>query len=78
MTREELIELGKKIVACKGTEAEIDTMFELFNKNVPHPSGASLFYWPENYNARNDDVSKYNPSIEEVVDKCLSYKPIVL
>jgi hypothetical protein len=78
MTREELIILGKKIVNCGGTEKEIDIMIELFNRNVPHPNGAGLFYYPENYNARRDDLSKYNPTVEEVVDKALSYKPIQL
>jgi hypothetical protein len=39
MTRDELIELGRKIVNCEGTEEEIDAMYELFSKNVPHPNG---------------------------------------
>ena len=78
MTRNELIELGNKIVKCEGTESEIDDMIEVFNKNVPHPSGSSLFYYPENFNARKMDKSKYNPTTEEVVDKCLAYKPIIL
>ena len=78
MNRDELIEIGKKIVDCEGTEAEIDEMFELFCKNVPHPSGANLFFWPENYNEQKDDISKYNPTVEEVVDKCLSYRPVIL
>jgi len=78
MTREELIELGKKIVNCEGTEDEISIMIELFGQNVPHPKGASLFYYPENYNAKLDDISKYSPSIEEVVDKALNYRPLQL
>jgi hypothetical protein len=78
MTREELIELGKKIVNCEGTEAEIEAMYDLFSNNVPHPNGANLFYYPENYNARKYDISEYNPTVEEVVDKALSYKPIQL
>jgi Colicin immunity protein / pyocin immunity protein. len=78
MTRDELIELGKKIVNCEGTEEEISLMIELFNKNVPHPKGAGLFFYPENFNFRKDDISKYNPTLEEVVDKALSYKPIQL
>jgi len=78
MTRTELIQLGKKIVNCEGSEKEIDLMIDLFNQNVPHPKGASLFYYPENYNARKDDISKYNPTVEEVVDKALNYKPIQL
>ena len=78
MTREELIELGKKIINCEGAEKEIDEMYDLFSKSVPHPNGANLFFYPENYNARRDDLSKYNPTIEEVVDKALRYKPIAL
>lgn len=76
LTREELIELGKKILNCEGTEEEISEIIELFNQNVPHPNGAGLFYYPENYNARRDDISKYNPTVEEVVEKALSYKSI--
>lgn len=78
MTREELIELGKKIVNCEGTEEEIDAMYELFSNNVPHPNGANLFYYPENYNARKFNLADYKPTIEEVVDKALSYKPFLL
>ncbi|MEN2490303.1 bacteriocin immunity protein [Flavobacterium sp. B11] len=78
MTREELIELGRKIVNCEGTEEEINSMYELFNNNVPHPNGANLFYYPENYNARKFSIAEYNPTVEEVVDKALAYKSIQL
>jgi len=78
MTREELIELGRKIVNCEGTEEEINSMYELFSKNVPHPNGANLFYYPENYNARKFHIAEYNQTVEEVVDKALSYKSIQL
>ena len=40
MTREELIELGKKIVNCEGTEDEISIMIELYGQNVHHQKGA--------------------------------------
>lgn len=56
MTREELIVLGYKIVNCEGSEEEIDELMELFNQNVPYPDGADLFFYPENYNARKDDI----------------------
>ena len=78
MTREELVEIGRRIVECNGTEQEIDDLSELFDKNVPHPNGSNLFFYPENYNARKDNISDYNPTVEEVVDKCLSYKTIQL
>ena len=50
---------------------------ELFDRNVPHPEGSSLFFYPENYNARTMDISSYDPAVEEVVDKCLAYQPII-
>lgn len=78
MTREELIEIGYKISNCIGTEEEQAELYELFSNNVPHPNGANLFFYPENYNARKHNLADYNPSVEEVVDKALSYKPIQL
>ncbi len=78
MSREELIALGKKIIAAEGTEEEFIIMYDLFSRNVPHPNGANLFFYPENYNSRIDKIAEYNPAVEEVVDKCLNYKPIIL
>jgi colicin immunity protein/pyocin immunity protein len=78
MTREELIQLGKRIISVDSSEVEIQKLMELFDKSVPHPKGSNLFYYPEDFNSRIDDISQYNPSVEEVVDKCLNYKPIML
>ena len=78
MNRNQLIELGVKIINCQGTEKEIDEMIELFNNSVPHPNGANLFFYPENYNAKRDTISEYKPTVEEVVDIALNYKPIQL
>tara|TARA_R110002126_G_scaffold19192_4_gene72231 strand:- start:71 stop:307 length:237 start_codon:yes stop_codon:yes gene_type:complete len=78
MTREELINLGQKIIKAEGTEDEHMEFYNKFNKNVPYPDGANLFYYPENYNARRDNLSQYNPTVESIVDKCLAYKAIQL
>jgi hypothetical protein len=74
----ELCQLGHKIKYSEGTEAEINQMMATFDKNVPYPNGSSLFFYPENYNARTFDISQYNPVVEEVVRKCLEYKTIKL
>ncbi|HFC8537751.1 TPA: bacteriocin immunity protein [Neisseria bacilliformis] len=74
MTREELIALGRKITG----DEETDRLMELFDRHVPHPQGSSLFFYPENYDARRDDLSAYKPSVEEIVDLCLAYRPICL
>ncbi len=73
-----MINLGRKIVEAKETESELEAFAVLFDSNVPYANGSNLFYYPENYNARRDDISKYNPTVEEIVDKCLSYKAIQL
>jgi hypothetical protein len=74
----ELCKLGHKIKFSEGTEAEINQMMATFDKNVPYPNGSNLFFYPENYNAGTFDISQYNPSVEEVVRKCLEYKAIEL
>lgn len=78
MSRNELITIGQRIKTSDGTEAEIDALQDLFSQHLPHPAGASLFFYPEHYNSRTDDLTDYNPSVEEVVDKCLAYRPIQL
>jgi len=78
MKRLELIEIGYKIIKAEGSEAELEELIKIFDKNVPHPNGSNLFNYPENYNARKTDLSNYNPTVEEVVDICLSYKSIQL
>lgn len=65
LSKEELVELVKKIFAGNGSEEEINDLLDILKKNVPHPSPANLIYW--------EDLTP-----EEVVNKCLSYKPIQL
>jgi len=52
-------------------------MCDIFDKNVPHPLGSNLFFYPEKLE-KDYDISKYNPTVEEVVDIALNYKPILL
>lgn len=65
MNREELISLVEKIMKCEGTEIEIDNMIEILKKNVIDPEVTNYIFYEEN-------------TPEEVVDKVLSYKPIIL
>jgi hypothetical protein len=74
MTRKDLIEIGKRIQEAEGTESELAGLLVMFNENVPYPDGANLFIYPEDYNARKDNLNQYRPSVESVVDKCLAYK----
>ena len=76
MTREELIQLGNQIIEETDDDRQEELM-ELFDRNVLHPEGSSLFFYPENYDARTMDISCFVPAVEEVVDKCLAYQPII-
>lgn len=66
LSREELIKLVEKIIACEGTEEEIDNMIKQFDDNVPHPEVNNLIYWGEEKTAK------------QIVDIALNYKPIIL
>lgn len=74
----ELETLGQKIKYSEGTETEINDMMQLFDKNVPYPNGSNLFFYPENYKHDETDISKYDPSVSEVVKLCMDYKPTEL
>jgi len=69
MTREKLIELAKKIKFAEGdSEEEMDRNIDLFLKNVPDPNATKYFYSQE----------FEGMTLEQIVDKALSYKPIQL
>ncbi len=78
MNKSDLIEIGVKILSPETSEEDREKLMRIFDKNVPHPAGSNLFFYPENYNARKDNLSEYSPSVEEVVNLCLNYRPIQL
>ena len=67
MTREQLIELVRRIIAVDGTEQEIDRMLDTFEEHVPYPGASDLIYWEEG------DLTP-----EAIVDRALAYKPVPL
>lgn len=72
MTRDELIELVRLIMAgAGGSQEEADRLVDVFVANVPHPEADDLIFYPEKAFGRE-------PTAEEVVDRALSYEPIAL
>lgn len=65
LNRAELIELVRKIINAEGSEAEIDDMIQILEQNVLDPQVSDYIYCD-------------NKTSEEVVDKALAYKPILL
>lgn len=69
MTKEELIALAKKIRFAEAkNEEEMNYDIELFMQNVPDPQASDYFF-----------SKKFEGmTLEEIVDKALSYRPIQL
>lgn len=65
LTRDELVELVRKIMTCEESEKEIDEMIFLLRGNVLDPQVTDYIYYDEK-------------TPEEVVDLALAYKPIQL
>lgn len=69
MTREELLEIAKRIISLETeSEKEEEELLELFGKNVPAPNFVDYFFESE----------WADLTAEEIVEKSLSYKPIQL
>jgi hypothetical protein len=69
MTREELIDLARKIRNAEGNnEEEIDGNIDLFLSDVPNPQASDYFF-----------CKKFEGmTLEEIVGKALNYRPIQL
>lgn len=65
LNRDELILLVERIQKCQGTEKQIDRLIEIVEKNLIDPKVSDYIFHEEN-------------TPEEVVDKALAYKPILL
>ena len=68
LSKEELIKLVRDIYEVNfDNEENYDKAILKFRENVPHPEAADLIFY-------------HNPELspEEVVEKALSYKPIIL
>ena len=87
--RDELIQLGNKIVSCENKNEEWLALIKEFNKKSHHPFGGGMLIFHEEdespvemainieYNKKSlqpfGDNSENHQRIEAVVDKCLTY-----
>jgi hypothetical protein len=62
ITRDELIEVVTLILSSPFPLR--DYYVALFNRNVTHPAGSDLIFWPQNH-----WPAGYEPTAEEIVDK---------
>lgn len=63
LSKEELVELVKKICNPKLSDEEISEYIEILEENVPHPAPSDLIFW------NDEDLSP-----EEIVEIALTYK----
>lgn len=67
LTKAQIVDLVTRLYNGEGSEEEAGEWINLLQRNVPHPDISNLIFWPE------EDLT-----IEEIVEKALNYKPIVL
>lgn len=67
LSKEELVELLKKLISGIGTEEQDELWLKQIEQSVPHPEVVNLIFWDER-----------NLSPEEIIDEALAYKPIIL
>lgn len=67
LSREELVDLVRRIRSGEGTETEQEDLLALLEANVVHPAVSDLVFWPETP----------NPTAEDIVDEALAYRPVL-
>lgn len=67
IAKNQLIGLVKLIISADGTEDQINEWIKILEDNVPDPNVSGLIFH-----------SKEELTAEEVVEKALAYRPIIL
>jgi hypothetical protein len=75
VTREELVEVTRRIANVEGEEHEVNFWLQLLKANVPDPAVSDLIFWPNLY-FNDEEVRELTP--EQIVDVALSHKPTPL
>lgn len=81
LSREDLIELVRRIMNFERSEEAWEksdddpqmSWIEILRNNVPDPRISDYIFYPN-----KDNLSSREMTPEEIVDKALSYKPIIL
>jgi len=68
--REELIEIVRRAIPMTG-DPDWEYYMELFDAQVAIPCASGLIFGPDD--STNVDLSTYNPTPEEIVDRALEY-----
>ena len=72
LDKAQLIQLVERILSGEGTEEELDAWVSLVEQNVPDPNVWNLLFFPHMCGLGD------NPSAEEIVERALAYRPILL
>ena len=66
VTRDELVEMTRRVMECRGEEHEIHFWLKMLELNLPDPRVSDLIFWPGEYFGDGDNSRELTP--EEVVD----------
>ena len=67
LSRDQLVELVRRIMNAEGTEDEIDAWQDLLERNLLDPNVSDLIFYPDR-----------EMTAEEIVERALNYKAIRL
>jgi hypothetical protein len=66
-TRAQLIDVVQQVLDCDGTEEEVDQKIQWLEQNIADPNIIDYIFW-----------TKEELTAEQIVDKALSYTPVML
>ncbi|PCJ15467.1 MAG: hypothetical protein COB02_17990 [Candidatus Cloacimonadota bacterium] len=69
LSKDKLIALVNRLINVNGTEDELDDIESLLENELPDPNFVDYIYYPPN---------GIELSAEEIIEKALAYKPIIL
>jgi hypothetical protein len=70
ITRAELIELARRVMAVDGAEHEVHFWLDMLALNIPDPRVSDLINWPGIYFGDGDNSREFTP--EQVIDIALA------
>ena len=73
ITRDELVELCRRVMECDGEEHEIAFWLKMLELNLPDPQVSDLLSWPGEYFGDGNNTRELSP--EQVVDLAQSRQP---
>jgi len=76
VTKDELIELARRVMECGGSEHAVEFWLNMLEINIPNERISDLIYWPDEYFDEADYPQGLSP--EQVIEIALNDRDVVL